>query len=438
MPLPHKKNFLRDVLPKNSSDNSVTFRKVREDNDIVYHKVSEPVIDYSVNNSGGGGRWRIWSLVAVAVFGLTLAIFYVFSSAEVVLIPRVNEAKFDKNFKAEKLVVEADSISGSNLRYSISQVQKIGSKSLDADGEKLVNRKSSGTIVIYNKFSDQPQKLIKNTRFETSDGLIFRIDRSVVIPGKTIVDGKVIPGSVEAVVYADEPGVKYNIGLTDFTIPGFKTDKARYAGFYATSKTPMLDGFSGKAKYVSDAKQKLARAEIRGALEKRILEEVKSGLSKDIFIPKGAYTIEFETQPSVDAEGGKVALKEKAIVSVYTFKIFDWDQFLGSETSFKEAIGSSTVEILNRDDLEFVWLSRPKADSSEISFRVNGNVEFGWMIDSKKIMNSLAGKKREDLEGILKNWGGVVNATATFSPFWRSSFPSNPDKIKIVIKMPEN
>ena len=36
------------------------------------------------------------------------------------------------------------------------------------------------------------------------------------------MDGKNIPGSVDVKVYANEPGEKYNIGLSDFTIPVLK------------------------------------------------------------------------------------------------------------------------------------------------------------------------------------------------------------------------
>ena len=437
MPLPHKKNFLRDVLPKGFIGNSVSVKKIKEESDVIYHKVSEPVINYS---SGGNGKWRIWSLVVVAVLGLTVAVFYVFGSAEITITPRIDEVTFDKDFKAQS----ADNVAenAGSLIYAVSNVEKIGTKSLDADGQKLVNRKASGTIIIYNKFSNTTQRLIKNTRFETPDGLIYHIDQSAVVPGRTTVNGKIVPGSVSATVYADEPGTKYNIGMTNFTVPGFKiTDPARYASFYAVSKTPMLDGFSGTASYVSDAKQKLARAEIRSELEKQILADAKASLSKDVFIPKGAYTIEFETQPSSDATVGKVVLKEKAAVAIYTFKTFDFDQFLASKASnesFAKSVASSTVEISNRDGLEFTWLSRPTTDSSQISFGIHGDVRFIWIIDTKKVAAELAGKKSGEMQGTLKQWNSIVNANASFSPFWRSVFPSDSSKIKVIIKLPQN
>ena len=208
MPLPHKKNFLRDVLPKSSGDSS-GIKKLKDENDVIYHKVAEQTLDYESKNIKG--RWRIWALVVISIFSLTGAVFYVFSSAEVVIIPRVAEADFNNDFKAKKY--NGSTFSETTLGYNIYHVEKLGTKNLDADGDKLVQRKSSGIIIIYNKFSDSTQKLIKNTRFETPDGLIYRIDQSVVIPGRTTVSGKITPGSVEAKVYGDEPGVKYKYFL---------------------------------------------------------------------------------------------------------------------------------------------------------------------------------------------------------------------------------
>lgn len=431
MPLPHKRNFLRDVLPKNSDSSPVTVKKIKESGDLIYHKIADPIMDYKK----GDGKWRIWLAAGLAVLALAFAMLHVFSKAVLTVTPRIDESKFVSDLKA-KLDTEADFNKG-ELGYRLIPVEKIGGKDLDADGERVVDRKASGTIIIYNKYSDKTQKLIRNTRFETPGGLIFRIDRSVVIPGRTTVDGKIVPGSVEAVVYADEPGIKYNIGLTDFSIPGFKSDPSRFSGFYARSKTPMLDGFSGKEKYVSDAKQKLARAEIRAVVEKEILAETVAGLADDEFVPKGAYTVEFESLPSQSGLGGKVSIKEKARLSIYVFKKDLWDKYLGNNSSFATAIASSTIAVENRNSLDFIWKSRPSGDNSEIIFRIDGAARFIWKIDERALKASLAGQKKKNLEGLLKQYGEIMSATATLSPVWRTSFPNDPDKIKIVISIPQ-
>ena len=88
-------------------------------------------------------------------------------------------------------------------------------------GEKEIKTKARGRIVIYNAFSSEDQLLVRRTRFETPDGKIYRISEQIIVPGAEIKDEKIAPSSVEAEIFADQPGEEYNIGLTGFIIPGF-------------------------------------------------------------------------------------------------------------------------------------------------------------------------------------------------------------------------
>ncbi|MBI2474248.1 MAG: hypothetical protein HYV68_00965 [Candidatus Taylorbacteria bacterium] len=436
MSLPHKKNFLRDVLPKSAIEKPVRRRPVDDEQEVKYHKIVEPADLYVEEKAvhKGGGKWQIWTIASLAVLGLTAAIFYVFSSAEVVITPRIDEARFNNDFRARKDVVMENWNEG--LSFSVNKIENLGSKSVAADGERMQQKKASGKITIYNDYSTKPQRLIKNTRFETADGLVYRIDQSIVVPGSKVENGKTVPGSVVATVYADEPGTKYNIGSTTFKIPGFKGDP-KYAGFYGKSDAPMTGGFSGVAKYVSDARQQTVRAEIRSELEKQILSEAPKSLKPGSFIPKGAYTVEFESQPAQPAEGGAVTISEKATVTIYTFRNENWDSYLAQATPFASAIGSSTVMIQNRDELSLAWKSRPTVDSPEISFTVKGNARFVWVPDGAKLASSLAGSKKSELQKILGDYSEVLSASAALSPFWSTHFPKDPVKITITTKIPE-
>jgi hypothetical protein len=84
------------------------------------------------------------------------------------------------------------------------------------------DRYASALMIVYNEYSTTPQRLIKNTRFESSSGLVFRIAETVEIPGYTVSDTSMVPGTVSVRVYADEPDPIYLIGPGDFTIPGFE------------------------------------------------------------------------------------------------------------------------------------------------------------------------------------------------------------------------
>jgi hypothetical protein len=137
---------------------------------------------------------------------------------------------------------------------------------LPKNSVKKVSARAGGEITIYNNFGAQSQKLIKGTRFSTSDGKIFRIQDSVTIPGKSGSS----PGSVKARVVADSEGEEYNIGPTRFSIPGFK-GSPKYEGFYGESSKNMSGGSSGKSVDVSDLDmekgKETVREKIKTALE---------------------------------------------------------------------------------------------------------------------------------------------------------------------------
>ena len=59
---------------------------------------------------------------------------------------------------------------------SVITLTKTGSVNVTASGTQDVETKATGTIIVFNDYSTAPQKLVANTRFQTSTGLIYRIN----------------------------------------------------------------------------------------------------------------------------------------------------------------------------------------------------------------------------------------------------------------------
>ena len=83
----------------------------------------------------------------------------------------------------------------------------------------------------------------------------------VTIPGTKVENGKTVPGSKEVDVVADKAGAEYNIGLTDFTIPGFK-GSPKFETVFARSKTEMTGGYVGNSQIVTKNAVDIAVAEL--------------------------------------------------------------------------------------------------------------------------------------------------------------------------------
>ena len=154
----------------------------------------------------------IWISIIVLLVILALAFSFLFSGATVTVTPKQQDVFIDGVFST------GDDL----LKFNVMKVEETLSDTVKATEKEYVEERASGTIVVYNNYNSAQHNWIKNTRFETPEGLIFKVRKSMTIPGRETVDGKVVPGSVEITVTADEPGVEYNIGLTDFVIPVFK------------------------------------------------------------------------------------------------------------------------------------------------------------------------------------------------------------------------
>jgi len=96
------------------------------------------------------------------------------------------------------------------------------SKDFQATGKKEVGQKAKGTITISNK-TGEPVSLGSSSKVKAASGLIFVTSSAVNVPAATAkIDSSgnvsVTAGKADVVVEASEPGTKYNLGPTSFTI----------------------------------------------------------------------------------------------------------------------------------------------------------------------------------------------------------------------------
>ena len=169
----HTKRPLQRVLPRAGS-------QLKQEGSVLDRGMSFPRMPRS-------SRFNVWIIAGISFVVLIIIFSFLFSGAKVIVTPKQNNIFVDAHFEARQ---EA-SLGG--LMYESMSIEKEGSQTVKATGEEDVEIKASGNIVVFNNFDSANQRLIKNTRFETPDGLIYRIDKSVVIPGKITKDEKVIP-----------------------------------------------------------------------------------------------------------------------------------------------------------------------------------------------------------------------------------------------------
>src|SRR5262249_21252828 len=155
----------------------------------------------------------------------------IFGTARVIIDFKKSPWAYNHVFLADTSVSTSSGTTFVIQGYSL-VTDKNGAFTYHASGVKNVSDKATGAITIYNAYSSAPQGLAATTRFQTPDGLIFRLLHNALVPGAEIKDGKIIPASVQANIVAEAPGPKYNVGpVPHLSIPGF-SGSPKYNGFY--------------------------------------------------------------------------------------------------------------------------------------------------------------------------------------------------------------
>lgn len=370
------------------------------------------------------GVWGFAALVVLIIIGIGASVL--FAGATVTVTPRTQSFQIDTTAPAsQEPTVGA-------LYYETVTVTDEVSETVPATGEEFVETRASGQIIIYNTFSSAPQQLVENTRFQTEDGLVYRIRDDVVVPGMEGSGDDATPGSLEVTVYADEPGADYNIGLTDFTIPGFE-GQPQFFKFFARSKTPMVGGFSGTQKVVDPTEAETVRATLRESLRAQLRDLAGGKVPTGSFIVEGSEQVAFESvvaEAREDAPADEATLTERGTLTAYVVDRATLASFVA-----EQSIGTyDGAPVVIQDQATMNVTISPAAGTSSsatVAFRGDGTLE--WTFDSVRLAEEFAGKRKNEAQMVLASYPAIDDAVINLRPFWKRSFPNNPERITIAV-----
>jgi len=418
------KKIIQDIIPKNSRSirNIPTKNQLHHEDagDFVYQ---ESVAEYSPDIKRGKSKKLI---VAVSFLFLVVAVYLIsiiFAGAKVIVTPL--EKKLDTSAS-----INATTRNIGGLPVEIIEKALSKNKIVPAEFEKHIQKKASGTIVVYNNYSAKSQKLVKNTRFESPSGLIYKIPESISIPGQKVVNGKTFPGSIEVTVYAESFGPQYNIGRTDFSIPGFK-GLPQYGKVYARSKTDMKGGFSGLSKVPSSTEIEKAKSELKSEIVAELVDSIRKELASDKVFFENAYHLDIEFSD----EGDNVRADAKILA--FIFKRDEIAMELAA-TVLREYNGGK-VAIQNLESLQFDLMEKDNPmEDSKIAFKLSGTPHFVWQFDDSLLREKLAGRYSREVNSIASEFPNIKSLKAVIRPFWKTYFPKKADSIKIKIELDDN
>lgn len=369
--------------------------------------------------------------IIVSFSAAAIALGTILPKATIAITPKKETIDLNIPAKADVSLSNIDT-ANNKIPAQIIKTEKSQTMEFSATGRQSGESKAGGKITIYNAFTPpQNQTLVKTTRFETSDGKIFRITEGITVPAAKIENGKTVPGSIEANVVADVPGPEYNIGPSKFTIPGFK-GSPKFNAFSAKSTSAMAGGSRGDGSVVTAEDMEKAKKTIKETLTESIKNELKEKSLSSLEYSDEATTVEIIEESSslkVGEAGEKFTVTAKASATTFQF----------SEEDIKMLIAKNIEEKTTTEKIIFKDLTKKYSDitadfsSGVLSLTINANQTVAPDIDINDTKSAFAGKGENEIRDFIVNNDAIESAQVSFWPFWVKKAPKNVDRIKIII-----
>lgn len=378
----------------------------------------------------GGRMALLFGVAGVLVLAVGLAAMVWLPRAEITVIRKKHAWNFEGKLTADTRaagVLPADRVVPAQ-RFLEKRNARL---SFPASGRKMVERKATGVVTIYNAYSSEPQSLVQTTRLLTPEGKLFRLAKSIAVPGARVEEGKIIPSSIEAGVIADKPGADYNIGpVSRFTIPGFK-GSPKFQGFYAESKAPMAGGFVGEAALPTAEDLTKGREEIARTLRDALNGFLRGQLPNDFTVPEGGtrFNIVRETVFDEADEQGKFSIFAEAEMNLLAFR--ETDARTLALVLARSELGEEMEPV--EFTLSFGTISA-NFDAGRLELPLTYRGTFAEYLDPGLFRSQAAGKSEADLRTLVAALPGFESAKISFWPFWVTHVPSNVKRINVHIE----
>jgi len=300
-----------------------------------------------------------------------------------------------------------------------------------ASGIQKIQKYAAGKITVYNAYSSEAQPLVRRTRFVTPDGKIFRLTDGITVPPAKVVEGKIIPSSIEAAVIADEPGAAYNVGpINRFNVPGF-AGTAKYEGVYGKSTNAMAGGFVGEAAVPTDG-------DIRGAKD-NVAERIRQALEAALFgtLPADFKVIdgaaEFQiTKQSVVTEtdaNGQFSVFTEAEMDLIAFKEADIIALL------KDKMQAELGTDYDFHDLQIDYgEAKARFGDGLLDVLVSARGQVQQPIDQQALQAQVLGRSENSLRALISSLPGFADGQVSFWPFWVKNVPTRTSRVTIDIR----
>jgi hypothetical protein len=303
--------------------------------------------------------------------------------------------------------------------------------------------------------TDRP--LVTQTRFQTNEGIVFRIADDVVVPA---ADSKG-PGKIEAYVVADQVdstgsivGARGNIGPSRFFLPGLKGDNQNKV--YAESTVEMKGGVTDYMTFVTQQDLDAAKSRIKDELTKTAIDELRKSIKDKAALAGQTANYDLLQGDSQAITTGEVQIQvDESLINqqITEFQVsgsmdvsglyYDHDamleilkdELLLKKSPQKELLrineGSTTYRIFQRDEATGKIKITANIKGVE-QYQIDPEKENGAQL-LEKIREHIAGLDIEEAKIYIQNLPEINKVEINSWPAWSPTIPSLTDNISFKI-----
>ncbi len=358
--------------------------------------------------------------MALTVLVVIVALWISSVHARVVVKVRHETTQLQTTVEVAKSPVQGQ-LQGRVVTGTFEKIQEFGVN--DSSSTLPEDLPVAGTVKIVNNYS-KAQALIKTTRLLTTDGRLYRIDKTVVVPSKQ---------SVNVAAHSDKSGSAYVLAAgTRLVIPGLWAEMQKY--IYAEA----VSGFSGGtqiSKIVTDMDVNSAQKTLQDA----VLEQAKKTLRAEAGVGddwNAVFTTKTVDQKSNAATGQKsdeFLASVKLDVTAVFYPSKDMDVLVQQKLKERLPDGRELTDY----NPSLVTYHIEQTDVPNETARISISAQAGSRLTTNSpglSKDAVAGLSLSDAKAKLESLDGVDSVDIQIRPSWIGKLPTMQNHIDLLVQ----
>lgn len=357
-----------------------------------------------------------------------------------------NRAEFDTHPEKTIATYPVNLTYGKNIQYA-------------STGKIFKGENARGKIKVTNE-SNQPWPLVAKTRFQNSDGIVFRTQSLATVPAKVGDQA----GSIVVDVVADEfdahnqiVGDRGNLEPTKFFLPALRADNQ--AKLYGENEAPMTGGKTSYVKTITQEDLTAAENTLRAEIKKEAFEQLKLKVQEQAaqvgseahfdLLNDDKALIYSDIRVSipqnlVDQQLDNFEIRGEVDLAGIYFNKDELLEILRNELTLKKSPEKKIVKIDDNSIYYSVFEQDAAHKKVKITASIKGieeyeidqNEENGRRL-SKIIRDHVVGKKVNEAKDYIQNLPEINKVEIKSWPSWAPTMPSVTDNIEVEIVQDE-